>query len=114
MKLLEIPQVRGHRLLIEIEQVKNALKNDKVFIPDAILERENTRGQQGCELGKVISIGLDAFVRKGAAEPYCLPNDYILFVQYAGQVYKHPDTHKMYRIINEEDVLAVIGEVSDE
>jgi len=109
MRLFEVPRIKGHRLLIEIEEIKNALKTQRIAIPDDILERENNRGKQGCEVGKVVEIGPDAFVRKGASEPYCLPDDHILFVQYAGQAYTHPETKKLYRIINEEDVLAVVG-----
>ena len=105
MNLLPVPIVKGHRILVEVTESKNIPKLERIVLPDEVTRR----GMDGCEIGTVVSIGPDAFVHRGASEPYCLPNDAILFVQYAGQKYIHPDTKKLYRIINEEDVLAVIG-----
>lgn len=113
MRLLNEPKVSGHRILVEIEDVKNALKTDRIQIPEEILNRENMRGQASAETGKVIAIGPDAFVREGATEPYCIPGDQIIFVQYAGQCYRHPVSKKMYRIINPLDVLAVVGVIDN-
>jgi co-chaperonin GroES (HSP10) len=109
MKLLDVPIVKGHRILLEIEQIKNEIKTDKIVLRQEFLDQENNRGKLGCEIGRVVAIGPDAFVRRGATEPYCYPEDYVLFVQYSGVPYPHPNTKKTYRIVNEDDILAVIG-----
>lgn len=105
MKRLEIPIVKGPRILVEIEELKD-LKVERIVLS----ETHQDRRRSGCETGRVVSIGPDAFLKERATEPYCVPGEYILFIQYAGIEYKHPETKKMYRIINPADVACIIGE----
>lgn len=105
MKLLEIPRIAGDRVLIEIQGMKDIPKTERIVIPDMVTERHSL----GSEIGYVVDIGKDAYVRKSCTEPYCLPGDYVLITQYSGKEYKHPETGKLYRIVKEDDVVAVIG-----
>lgn len=105
MIFLETPIVKGPRILVEIEELKD-VKPERIILT----EEHTDRRRSGCETGKVIAIGPDAFLKERATEPYCTPGEYILFVQYAGIEYKHPVTKKMYRIINPADVACIIGE----
>jgi co-chaperonin GroES (HSP10) len=108
MKKFDIPKPVGDRILVEVvldETDGKPLKSDFLYIPDEFQER----AQHTANIGKVIDIGKDAFVRIHAAEPYCCPGDYIMFLGNAGTLFKSQD-NKIYRVLKPGDVMCVVGE----
>ena len=113
MKLHPIPKVVGNSILVEIElDDDRAVKSDFLYIPKK--EEYDKNVKMSAKVGKVIACGPDAFVRINASEPYCLPGDYVLFMQNAGNVFEHKESGTTYRVVKEGDIMLVIGEEVNE
>lgn len=113
-KRLSIPKPVGNCLLLEVEEdEKKALRSSLIEIPIAASNAHNQRVINSTDLGKVIAIGPDAFVRIHASKPYCLPGDVVLFIQNSGKLFKDEETSKYYRIIKEGDLIAVMGSIGE-
>jgi co-chaperonin GroES (HSP10) len=108
MKKYSLPKPVGDRILVELildELNGKPLKSDFLYIPDEFKER----AEHTTNIGKVIDIGKDAFIRIQASEPYCCPDDYIMFLGNAGSLFKSKENGKTYRVIKPADVMCVIG-----
>lgn len=98
----------GYRVLIkpdQIEELDPHLKRAKaagLIIQESSLDRE----QSGVDTGVVLSIGPDAF--KDFKQPWCKVGDRIAYAKHAGKLIKQDQTQ--FLVINDEDVVAVIGE----
>lgn len=115
MKRYKIPKVIGNTILVEVDPPNDQqLKSDFVFIPESAANSHNQRVLNSTDIGCVVSIGPDAFVKIHASEPYCIPGDIIMFIQNSGKLFRQEETDKYYRIIKEGDVLCVAGEKEDE
>jgi co-chaperonin GroES (HSP10) len=82
-------------------------------------ETEDTkRLEDGLDRGTVVEVGPDAFKQfyincNGSLDgftPWCKPGDFIAFARYAGKLLEDPETHEKYTVLNDEDVVAVLGE----
>lgn len=109
----------GWRILIEVieketEELKamKSAKNSGIAIPDEIYQKKAYSSQAGSEKARVIAIGDYCWKVRFETAPWCKVGDEILFVQYAGRTFKHDDFPDLpegqYRIINDEDVIAVV------
>lgn len=113
-KKFPLPKPVGNSILVEVEaDSKKSLKSSLIEIPQAIGDAYNKRVVNSTEVGKVLSIGSDAFIQIHAIEPYCVPGDVIMFLQNSGKLFKDEDSGKHYRIIREGDVLAVMGTIEE-
>lgn len=99
----------GFQVLVELERVEKTTESGIVIATST----ENDREQTGHDIGRIISFGPIAF--KGFAdcespEQYGVKEgDLIEFNRYDGKIPRH-DKEKIYRIINDSDVIAVIEE----
>lgn len=91
----------GHRVLVMPDMPKDKSEGGIIMATDDGLRRE----AMAQIVGTVLDVGPEAFKDKDA--PWCKPGDRVIFAKYAGLM---PREGKPYRIINDEDVVAVVEE----
>lgn len=92
---------KGFRVLIKPMEVENKTAGGIVLATETIKKDETQQIR-----GQVIAVGPDCFSDKRSV--YCESGDYVLFARYAGLTYTGADG-ELYRIINDEDVVAVLN-----
>ncbi len=113
--------IKGHRVLIKVEKLeevdsvyRGAKRAGIVFAED---HDEHRRNQANLDRGTVVAVGPDAWKAffhnsnpdGGTFEPWCAVGDFIAFAKYSGKNLEDPETKEMYIVINDEDVVAVLG-----
>lgn len=106
-------KVCGHRLLVkpidyldDDPTVKRAKETLGLVIPEL---EENKRAKESVDRGTVIQIGPTAW-RDFNSDPWCQIGDTIVYAKFAGKLIVDPDTQDKYVALNDEDVVAVLGE----
>jgi co-chaperonin GroES (HSP10) len=101
----------GHRILVEQEQFD---ETDEVFksakaIGLILAKDPNTRYQESVDVGVIRAIGKDAW--KDLGQDWAAVGDKIYFAKHAGKKVEDPDNKdKLYVILNDDDVCAIIRE----
>lgn len=105
---MEIPNVwpEGPKVLIEVDQAES-VSSGGIFIPDTARMAEQLR----LTMGTVLRIGPTAQVD---ANTEFKEGSRVIFAKYGGfRLQGLKDRSRDFRIINDEDVLAIIGEDDD-
>lgn len=116
-KTYKIPEPIGDRILVEVEiDGEKAVQSDFIVIPDSVNEDYNKRVLASTNIGKVLKLGNAATEEAllTSSKPDMYPGDYVLFLQNAGISFKHKEEFKMYRLLKRGDIMAIVGEDSDE
>lgn len=109
-------QVRGHKLLIKPDPVKDqveiseTLKAMKFEVAmDSDTER---RAEVATEIGTLVGIGPTAWRaydgKDSNWEPWAKIGDRITFVKYAGKLVTDPETKEKFFVLNDEDMQCVV------
>ncbi|OHD28153.1 MAG: hypothetical protein A2Y38_15590 [Spirochaetes bacterium GWB1_59_5] len=93
----------GHRVLILPEVVEEKTSGGIILAPTT-----QQRDQQATMRGTVAAIGVNAWKAFDDGTPWAKEGDRVMFRRYAGEIIKDGDAE--YRVINDEDILAVIKE----
>jgi len=93
----------GHRVLVFPEEVKE-MSSGGIILPQDSRMRE----QNATQVGTVIKLGKTAFKAFDDGEHWCEVGDKVFFARYGGQVVEDPDDGKEYRVLNDDDVVAII------
>lgn len=99
----------GHRVLVRLkleEEVKEVVSKGGIITEikdNKIIEREKYATQEA----HVVTLGMTAFKAFDDGEAWCKTGDLVLICKYSGDDRKDPDTGDIYRIINDEDIMAV-------
>lgn len=93
----------GHRVLIFPDQIDE--KTAGGIILSAVTK---DRDQQATMRGTVAVVGKNAWKAFDDGSPWAKEGDRVVFRKYAGEVIKDGD--KEYRVVNDDDILAVITE----
>lgn len=93
----------GHRVLILPDVVEEKTAGG-IIIAATTQQRE----QQATMRGTVIKLGINAWKAFDDGTAWADKGDKVIFRKYAGEIVKDGDTE--YRVINDEDVIAVIRE----
>jgi chaperonin GroES len=94
----------GHRILVIPDPVETKTASGIIMVAETV-----TADEQRQIFGVVHSVGNTAFKDFGDL-PWCKVGDRIAFAKYGGFVIKDPVDGKEYRLLNDEDVVAVIEE----
>ena len=99
----------GHHLLVLPEIVEEKTTGG-IYIPETVRDKE----QNGATRGTLISCGPNAWQAFDDGKPWAKPGDKVVFARYAGFIIDD-DNGEKYRLINDEDIIAVIrqSEVKD-
>ena len=103
-KVLNIPNIwpEGPKVLIEVDQVDSVTAGGIILPDSARIDR-----QLHLTMATVLRLGPDASVRMTDGHE-CVPGSRIIFAKYGGFRLQDMDKRKDLRIINDEDVLAVL------
>jgi co-chaperonin GroES (HSP10) len=100
----------GHRILILTDELNE--DGSKSQMVGSIVTSHSTddfeREREFQEKGTVVAIGPSAYNMPHHGEPWAKIGDHVLYKKYDGKKYHDEDTGKLYRIINDEDVIATI------
>lgn len=110
----------GCKILVDVEDVEKTFGNTMIILPKTMLEQH----QHTATIGTVIAVGPDAMCNFKAIGDEELddeheqtrmirPGDKIWFAKYGGcgfEAVEKKDRGKDFRIINDEDVLAILDE----
>lgn len=93
----------GHRVLIKPEVVEEKTAGGII-----LAQTTKDRDQQATMRGTVAAVGVNAWKAFDDGLPWAAVGDKVVFRKYAGEVIKDNDIE--YRVVNDEDILAVVKE----
>lgn len=101
----DLPKPTGWRVLIRVSDLQDKSAGG-IFIPE--LAKHNERNLSS--IGQVITLGPLAYNRPdlGVDVLWCSPDDWVIFGRYAGHRIDVDGTE--YRLMNDDEILAVIPE----
>lgn len=93
----------GHRVLVLPEEVDE--KAGSLYLP------AETRARMGDAqiFGTVVDLGLTAFKAFDDGEPWCKVGDRVAFAKYGGFIIEDPETKEVFRLLNDEDIVALVS-----
>lgn len=96
-------QPAGHRVLVRVDETEKRTKNG-LIIPDSVRDRET----QAQIFGELIAVGPNAWKAFDAGEPWAFVGDRVAIAKYGGFIIKDPETGEEFRLLNDEDICAVL------
>ena len=102
----------AHRVVVQLAKVDDGEQISKggIITRASLTESELRREMSAQEEGIVVAIGPTAFKDFGGAEAWCNVGDKVFIVRYSGTNFIDEETGDMFRIINDEDIYAIIQE----
>jgi co-chaperonin GroES (HSP10) len=94
----------GHRVLVIPDAVDE--KSGGLFLPMEVRQRMG----DAQIFGTVHSMGMTAFKAFDDGEPWCKVGDKVAFAKYGGFIIEDPADKKVYRLLNDEDIVAIVSE----
>lgn len=94
----------GYRVLVKLKQIDEV--KGKIEIPSHIQDAHKRATQEAY----VIEIGHCAWKAIHDGEPWCKVDDLVLIAKYSGEDRIDKATGDIYRIINDEDIFAIVEE----
>ncbi len=96
----------GHRLLVKSDSAELETEWGFEIVSDRKLE------DAAMTSGELVAVGEQAWKAFGpdfTGEPWANPGDRVFFAQYAGKNVTDPDTGIEYKLMNDDDITAVIA-----
>ena len=92
----------GHRVLVKIDEVEEKT-NGGIFIPKTSQEQQEEAGI----FGTLVAVGETAWKDFGG-KAWAAVGDRVMIAKYGGFVAKEPGSSEKFRILNDEDIVAVL------
>ena len=92
----------GHRLLVEPENLEEKTGT-------GIIIKWDDREKKAVQIGKILAIGETAWKEFGG-DAWAEVGDRVYFARYSGAWLTDPEDNKEYLLLNDEDVVAKVGE----
>ena len=93
----------GHRVLV-IEDKVDERTSGGLFLPPEVRQRMG----EAQIFGTVVKLGLTAFKAFDDGEAWCKEGDRVAFAKYGGFIIQDPDSKEVFRLLNDEDVCAIV------
>ena len=98
----------AHRVLVKLKPIEREERSDAGII--LTTEANHDARQRAMQEAYVIEVGPSAFNDFGDGEAWCKEGDLVMIAKYSGEDRVDPETNEVYRIINDEDIFAVVEE----
>lgn len=105
-------KICGHRLLVKpMDYLSDdpALQRMKAMGFQIADTEDNKRAKESVDKGTVVQVGPTAFKDFGG-DAWCEVGDEIVYAKFAGKLIVDPSTNEKFYAINDEDVVAIVGE----
>lgn len=93
----------GHRVLVKVEEIEEKTAGG-IIVPKTTQEQQT----QANIFGTVIAVGVNAWKAFDSGEAWAKVGDRVAIAKYGGFVIEDPDTKETFRLLNDEDICAVI------
>lgn len=93
----------GHRVLVKVEEVEKKTAGG-IIIADTIRDKMT----EANIFGTIVKIGLNAWKAFDDGVPWAKEGDRVAFAKYGGFVIEDPNTKEQFRLLNDEDITAII------
>ena len=93
----------GHRVLVKVEEAEKVTKGG-IIIADSIADK-NTEANI---FGIVVAVGENAWKAFDDGVAWATVGDRVAFAKYGGFVIQDPDTGEKFRLLNDDDITAII------
>lgn len=102
----------GHRVLVRLKETSKELeeKSEGGIIVEVKDNDKVEAEQRATQEAYVERLGFTAFKAFDDGEPWCKVGDLVIITRYSGEDREDPKSGEVYRIINDEDVIAIIEE----
>lgn len=99
----------GHRVLVRLKNERiNEEKTDSGIIVK-IKDAKTVEAEQYATQEAIIEeLGINAYKAFDSGEPWCKVGDTVLIAKYSGENREDPESGVIYRVINDEDVIAIL------
>lgn len=94
----------GHHVLIELEEIEERFSQSKIIMAEKTKEREQAGGQYA----RVLAVGPEAWDNR--ANAWALVGDRVITARYPGAQFDFDGDYRRLRIINDDEIIAVLGE----
>lgn len=95
----------GYRVLVEIDSLETVTESG-IIITSNTVDKE----AKAVTTGRLVAIGATAWCTHRGEEPWACVGDKVMFARYAGSQIKDPVSNKIYHLMNDEEIQAVIKE----
>lgn len=92
----------GHRVLVRPDKIDE--KSGSLFLPAEVRARMG----DAQIFGTVVAIGANAFKAFDDGHQWAKEGDKVAFAKYGGFIIEDPETKEVFRLLNDEDICAVI------
>lgn len=101
----------GHRVLVKLNKIdtQKEVKTESGLIIEIKDNRQIQSEKYGTKEARVIALGQTAFRAYDDGEPWCKVGDLVMVCKYSGDDRTDIEDDEVYRIINDEDVLAIFA-----
>lgn len=93
----------GHRVLVKVDEVKGKTSGG-ILLPETVRSRMEDENVYGV----IVAVGKNAWKAFDDGQPWATVGDRVSFGKWSGAVIEDPDTKERFRILNDEDIAAVI------
>lgn len=93
----------GHRVLVKVDEVDKVTKGG-IIIADSIADKHTDANI----FGIIVAVGDTAWKAFDDGNPWAKVGDRVAFAKYGGFIIEDPDSGEKYRLLNDEDITAVI------
>lgn len=93
----------GHRVLVKVEEVEKKTAGG-IIIADTIRDKMT----EANIFGTIVKIGQNAWKAFDDGIPWAKEGDRVAFAKYGGFVIEDPNTKEQFRLLNDEDITAII------
>ena len=96
----------GHRVLVKLKKLEEKSSGGIIITR----EDEKAREQRAMQEAYVVRLGKNAFRDFGDGHLWCEEGQQVLIKRYSGEDREDPKTGDIYRVLNDEDIYAVVHE----
>ena len=93
----------GHRVLVKVEEVEKKTAGG-IIIADTIRDKMT----EANIFETIVKIGQNAWKAFDDGVPWAKEGDRVAFAKYGGFVIEDPNTKEQFRLLNDEDITAII------
>ena len=96
-------QPAGHRVLVKVQEAEEVTQSG-IIIPKNIADKHTEAGI----LGVIVAVGPTAWKAFDDGEAWAQVGDKVAFAKYGGFVLEDPETKEQFRLLNDEDICALV------